>query len=653
MIEFPETHASEFSSWLDLLELSNAALKRDLQTVLASHAKSSLELAPSLPESEGVLSWSEERLREAASQDRADLERAIAEGPALVETEPTVQKISDSADDLLRHLRGKIGEDAALLEQHRDELRILTPAMAIVAENARDFDSVLAEQLVACADSLETVRSVAASLSAQEEALRREEALISQLERAFGLAQFSFKENAGQTVICASSVALASQSQQSQQSLTLSQAAMGNSQFPHWPQNLYKAISAAETDARQIASSHCAAQLACLRADAEAQLAAVRLVGEQRVREAALEAETLLGAEFDASMSLHQSRMQSAQSQRAKLDARLSSIAAELDAQRRLRLLKAQTRRLWASMQSAKLSLALDCDSEGWASDNDPAGASSVISNDILHLEKIRQEKTAADEEHAHSLQLVSAEERRLKRQRASPLVSLGIFSSSSNASSTPKILPRRTRTDNLLPLGKDLSSAEQREAQTIAHLVELTPAASSAASAAHRALAASKKLAEAEARAAQHKLRRERRACARELNRAQNSRRNAADVLARDFADAVMEGASPSCHITKNSASVTLNLIDVDNRRKDWRSSILHLDREQRMRVAVCRFLSDALREAPYNAQFAIVLSVAKRVGDRLRGGTCAESSNRGTPSLLGVIAKIVGEAGGVSGVS
>jgi hypothetical protein len=271
---------------------------------------------------------------------------------------------------------------------------------------------------------------------------------------------------------------------------------------------------------------------------------------------------------------------------------------------------------------------------------------------DSPRLGELCGEKLAADAEQVRALNRVCAEERRLKRQRASPLVSLGIFSSSSNASSTPKILPRRTRTDKLLPLGKDLSSAEQREAQTIAHLVELTPAASSAASAAHRALAASKRLAEAEARAAQHKLRRERRACARVLDRAQNSRRNAADVLARDFEDAVMEGASPSCRITNNSTSVTPNIQDVDNRREAWRPSILHLHREQRMRVAVCRFLSDTLREAPYNAHFAIVLSVAKRVGDtldRLRRGNFAEGSKAGSPSLLGVIAKIVGEASGV----
>jgi hypothetical protein len=564
---------------------------------------------------------------------------AIVDSPALVETEATVSDYSDKINALLHRLRRQIGDDAALLEQLRDELRILSPSLASVVDNARFHDSILAKHLAAHANSLKSVLSVAASLTAQEEALRNEVLNLSFWERTFGLvASYESDESASSALVVASCVAQLSPSQaQSQSPLTTERREPSCSRSPPWPQILCDVLSAAEADARQTASSLCAAQLAGLQADAEAQLAAVRSVGEQRVREAALEAETLLGAEFDASMSLRQSRLQSAQSQREALEARLSSIAYELDAQRRLRLLKAQTRRLWASMQPAKLSLALDCDSEGWASENDAGKDSSPRIDDVSTiLEMLRHEKFAADDEHARALDLVKAEEHRLKRQRASPLVSLGIFSSSSNAAPTTK--NHTTDFVNSLPL----SSAERRATQTIARLVELTPAASNAASTAQQALASSTRLAEAEARAAQHKLRRERRACARVLIRAQSSRRAAAAVLAGDVADAVMEDAFLSNKLTSKSLAVD-DKKEVE--RNSWHASVLHLGREQRMRVAVCRFLSGALRESPYNAQFAIVLSVAKRVADRLRGGYRSESG-RGTASLLGVIAKIVGEA-------
>jgi len=667
----------ELASCLEIKESLNSSLRQDLRLVQKSYMDALKELDPQQQEAEmGLASLSttmsssskksphilsDDALRSLAATARHDVDVFTDSAPEIVETNATSSRLASLAEALYSELRRRARFEVSSLEQLSDELKLLTPSLEQLIVDTRTSLMNVDESLKKYSTSFSSVASTAAELNEWEDNVKREEELLDVLESKLSVSN--------------SSAAIASDIITSTSQLELVPTPR-KTQPPSLPRHLLDHVALAEEDERRSVANLFNDKLSDIRSDIEARIRVIRTGEIERIEETAREAENDLSSSFDAQMALITAREKAAEKAVSDLTSRLSVISSELVSVRTLKRLRGQVRRMWAVSQPDRLCLALDCDSEGWKDDESDGGDDDEIAGiqaidtssiKVKHAKEIaeadaivqlrKNERSAAVAAVAESALRIEAEKKRLRRARISPLVSLGLFGGSrSNDAETKSeqvVSTSHVRSSDTLPIlnshppldtdtfdgsivDVSLQSALEDENQAVCKALEDSPAVKAVQSAKKALLTAENKLAEAEKVSQYLRIRHERRAAALMLRRTQRHQRAAASLLAKGVAEAESEAVKVTIEKEESVGKITTvtplintstSLASFDAKKKSeqraellkWRESVRKLTHEQRMRNAICRFLTQAVRAVPYDPDYAVVLTVAQKVGKRL----------------------------------
>ena len=737
---------AELATCLEIKELVNNSLRKDLRLTQTSHMDALKELDPQQQEAEmGLTSsssstsnsstsfslssssitntqpriLSDDILRMKASIARQEAVACVENAPEMVETSITSQKVASLAEELYNELRRRTRFEASSLEHYSDELKLLTPSLEHVITETQAVLKNVDKSLMKISSSFALVSSTAAELNENKDLVKKEEELLDMWESSLGVCNTPLLvENGSNTSVIDNS------SNTSQIDLLPTPR---RSQPPSLPHQLVDQIAFAEDDERKVVANSYNRKLTDMRSDIEARIRVIRNGEIERIETTSKEVENDLASSFDAQMALITAREKAAEKAAKDLSTRLSSISSELVSIRTLKRLRGQVRRMWAVSQPDRLCLALDCDSEGWKDDEEDEEDSNVSVNfeNIRAFEadslKMKHTREIADANAIVQLRKnelsnamaaldeatlrIETEARKLRRARVSPLVSLGLFTggisdaemksedksvmSSSHTVRTIDSLPTLTidqsssfDSENLdgYLVNESLPSAFLNEKKAIYKELENSSAVKTAKMAKEALAVAEKKLVEAEQVSQYLRIRQERRAAALMLKRTQRHQRAAAALLAKGVIEAELEEvreekekvrdskiADTATLISTSSSSTLSSDTKRKSKREDllkWRESVRKLTHEQRMRNAICRFLIKAVQAVPYDPDFAVVLTVAQKVGQRIlkriessKGEVAANPSkspllndtrfsNSSSLSLLGVIDRIVKSA-------
>jgi hypothetical protein len=731
----------ELATCLEIKELVNDSLRKDLRLAQTSHMDALKELDPQQQEAEmGLTSsssstinsstsslssssitttqpriLSDDILRMKASTARQEAIVCVENAPEMVETSITSQKVASFAEELYNELRRRARFEASSLEHYSDELKLLTPSLERVITETQAVLNNVDKSLMKISSSFALVSSTAAELNENEDLVKKEEELLDMWESSLGVCTPLLIENGSNTSVIDNS------SNTSQIDLVPTPK---RSHPPSLPHQLLDQIAFAEDDERKVVANSYNRKLTDMRSDIEARIRVIKNGEIERIETTAKEVENELASSFDAQMALITAREKAAEKAATELSTRLTYISSELVSIRTLKRLRGQVRRMWAVSQPDRLCLALDCDSEGWKDDEeDEDEEDSNVSVDfenirafeadslkIKHTREIadanatvqlrKNERSAAMAALAEATLRIETEARKLRRARVSPLLSLGLFTgaiSDAEMKSEDKSVMNSSHTvriiDSLPKFTIDQSSSFDAENRDGYHVNESLPSAllnekraiykelenSSAVKTAKMAKAAlalaEKKFVEAEQISQYLRIRQERRAAALMLKRAQRHQRAAAALLAKGVIEAELENVivgkeGRDTKIAENSTPSSSTLLSHPSRKSErvdllkWRESVRKLTHEQRMRNAICRFLTKAVRAVPYDPDYAVVLTVAQKVGQRIlkriessKGEVTSIPSkspllndsrfgNSSSLSLLGVIDRIVKSA-------
>lgn len=711
----------ELATCLEIKESINSSLRQDLRSVQKSYMDALKELDPQQQEAEMGLSslttsvssssnkshsLSDDALRSLAAAARHDVDVFTDTAPEIVETNTTSSRLASLAEELYSELRRRARFKVSSLEQLSDELKLLTPSLEQLIAGTRTSLLNVDESLKKYSTLFSLVASTAAELNEYEDSIKREEELLDAWESRLSVSN--------------SSVAIASDIITSTSRLEL---APTRTHPPSLPHHLLEHITVAKEEERRSVANLFNNKLADIRSDIDARIRVIRNGEIERIEATAREVENDLSSSFDAQMALITAREKAAEKAVYDLSSRLSTISSELVSVRTLKRLRGQVRRMWAVSQPDRLCLALDCDSEGWNDDekdddDEFAGIQAIdtSSTNVKHSKEIaeadaivqlrKNERSAAVAAVAESSLRIEAEKKRLRRARISPLVSLGLFGGSLRNDAEMKSVQvvstsivRKSDTLPILnshpPLDADtfdgyivdvsLPTELRDENQAVCKALEDSLAVKAAQLAKKTLSIAENKLAEAEKVSQYLRIRHERRAAALMLRRNQRHQRAAASLLAKGVAEAEFEALKVNGEddkslsktvmmtplINTSTSIVAFNAKIKSEQRAEllkWRESVRKLTHEQRMRNAICRFLTQAVRAVPYDPDYAVVLRVAQKVGQRLMkklestdgmmGSVNVNDSSSSSPvineirqggssfSLLGVIHRIVTSA-------
>jgi len=666
----------ELAACLEIKECICFSLRSDLRSVQKSYMDALKELDPQQQETEMGLSLSsssstslsslsinplnslsDSDLRSFAASARHDANVFVETAPEIVETSAITSKLASLAEELYCELRKRAHFEASSLSQLSDELKLFTPSLEQLVIDAKTSLKIFGESLRKFSISFSYVSSIAAELNEYEDSVKREEELLDLWESNLGVSKSS-------AVIDSDIFITNSQ-------LDLTQTPR-RSHPPSLPKYVLNQIAFAEEEERKSVSDSFNQRLTDLRNDIEAQVRVIRNAEIKRAEAVAQEVENDLSSSFDAQMALFTAREKAAEKAINDLTTRLSSMSSELVSVRTLKRLRGQVRRMWAVSQPDKLCLALDCDSEGWRDDeNDDEDeivdiqeietnslkvkhAKEIVNADaIVQLRK--NERATALAAVADSTLRIEAEDRRLRKAKLSPLVSLGLFGGSRQdreMKSELTVISSDIRPSDSLPIlssyspcdtdyfdgyvdDESLSRAHRNENQSFVKVLEESYAFKTAQFSKKALLHAEDKLAEAEKVSQYLRIRHERRAAALMLRRTQRHQRAAAALLAKGVLEAKSDAFIFGEEAKATEAVTMMPMINTsspifstsDSKRKSekrtdllkWRESVRKLTHEQRMRNAICRFLTQAIRAVPYDPDFAVVLKVAQKVGQRL----------------------------------
>lgn len=665
----------ELATCLEIKESINSSLRQDLRSVQKSYMDALKELDPQQQEAEmGLLSLStsvssssnksprclsDDALRSLAATARHDVVVFTDTAPQIVETNATSSLLASLAEALYSELRRRASFEVSSLEQLSDELKLLTPSLEQLIADMRTSLKHVDESLKTYSTSFSSVAETAAELNEWEDSMKREEELLEVWESRLSVSD--------------SSAAVASDIITSTSRLELVPTPR-KTQAPSLPHYLLDHIALAEEDERRAVTNLFNNKLADIRSDIEARIGVIRNGEMERIEATAREVENDLSSSFDAQMALITAREKAAEKTVSDLTSRLSAISSELVSVRTLKRLRGQVRRMWAVSQPDRLCLALDCDSEGWNDDekdddDEIAGIQAIdtSSTNVKHSKEIaeadaivqlrKNERSAAVSAVSESALRIEAEKKRLRRARISPLVSLGLFGGSrrnDTETKSEKIVSnsnfRQSDTLPILnshsPLDTDtfdgyivdvsLPTEFRDENQAAFKALDDSPVAQSALLATKALLVAENKLAEAEKVSQYLRIRHERRAAALMLRRNQRHQRAAASLLAKGVTEAESEAVKVTFEKEESVSKTVImtplintstSIAAFDAKKKSeqrtellkWRESVRKLTHEQRMRNAICRFLTQAVRAVPYDPDYAVVLTVAQKVGQRL----------------------------------
>jgi hypothetical protein len=733
----------ELATCLEIKELVNDSLRKDLRLAQTSHMDALKELDPQQQEAEMGLSFSssstinsstssslsssstttiqphilsDDILRLKASTARQEAVACVENAPKMVETSITSQKVASLAEELYNELRRRARFEASSLEHYSDELKLLTPSLERVISETQAVLNNVYKSLMKISSTFALVSSTAAELNENEDLVKKEEEFLDMWESSLGVCNTPLLIKNG-----SNSSTIDNSSNTSQIDLLPTPK---RSHPPSLPHQLLDQIAFAEDDERKVVANSYNRKLTDMRSDIEARIRVIKNGEVERIETAAKEVENELASSFDVQMALITAREKAAEKTAIDLSTRLSSISSELVSIRTLKRLRGQVRRMWAVSQPDRLCLALDCDSEGWKDDeeDEEVGEISLNFENIRAIEadslKIKHTREIADanaivqlRKNEHSVAMAALDEatlrieteaRKMRRARVSPLVSLGLFTraisdaemksedksvmNSSHTVRTIDSLPMFTIDQSLLfdPESRDdylvnesLPSALLNEKRAVYKELENSSAVKTAQIAKAALALAEKKLVEAEQVSQYLRIRQERRAAALMLKRTQRHQRAAAALLAKGVIDSELEEVRVGKEGWRDSKILeTATLITTpvsstllsDTKRKServdlfkWRESVRKLTHEQRMRNAICRFLTKAVRAVPYDPDYAVVLTVAQKVGQRIlkriessKGEVAAippkspllndtRFGNSSSLSLLGVIDRIV----------
>jgi len=662
----------ELAACLEIEECINSSLRSDLRSVQKSYMDAlkeldpqqqetemglSLSFLPSTPQSSSSIkpldSLSDDALRSLAASARHDANTFCDSAPEIVGTCSITSKLASLTKELYSELRRRANFESSSLNQLSDELKLFIPSLEQLVIDTKTSLKNMDESMTKVSNSFSYVCSIAAELNEYEDSVKREEELLDVWESNLGVSNLY---TAIDTDIFTTS-----------SHLNLNQTPRGTHP-PSLPQHLLNQIAFAEEEERKSVSSSFNQRLTDLRNDIEARVRVIRSGEIERVEAVAREVENDLSSSFDAQMALIIAREKAAEKAITDLTSRLSSISSELVSVRTLKRLRGQVRRMWAVSQPDKLCLALDCDSEGWRDDEKDDEDEIVDTQEIetnslkaKHAKEIadadalvqlwKNERAAAMAAVAESALRIEAEERRrLRKVRVSPLVSLGLYgrrhremkSDLTVNNSEVRLsdsLPNLSSyspcdTDNVDGYVDDESYSHAHRDENQADLKALEePYAVKLANKA--LLTAEYKLAEAEKMSQYLRIRHERRAAALVLRKTQRHQRAAAALLAKGVVEAESDALNVGQEAKFTEAVMIMPLINTsspnfstsDSTRKSekrsdllkWRESVRKLKHEQRMRNAICRFLTQAIRAVPYDPDYAVVLKVAQKVGQRL----------------------------------
>jgi hypothetical protein len=666
---------AELAACLEIKEFINASLRNDLRSVQKSYMDALKELDPQHQETEmglslssssstslssssinPLISLSDNALRSLAASARHDANVFVETTPEIVETSSITSKLASLAEELYCELRRRANFEASSLSQLSDELKLFTPSLERLVMNTKASLKYFDESLRDVSTSFSYVSTIAAELNECEDSVKREEELLDVWESNLGVSNLY---TAIDTDIVTTSP-----------HLNLTQTPR-RSHPPSLPKNVLNQIAFAEEEERKSVSDSFNQRLLDLSYDTEARVRVIRNGEIERAEAVARDVENDLSSSFDAQMALLTAREKAAEKAITDLTSRLSSISSELVSVRTLKRLRGQVRRMWAVSQPDKLCLALDCDSEGWRDDEKDDEDENVDTQKIeTNSLKVKKAKEIADADAivqlrkseratalttvAESMLRIEAEERRFKRAKVSPLVSLGLFEGAHHdrdMKSEMTVKNSDVRPSDSLPTLRSHSLCDadnfdgyvadeshphtlRNENQSFVEALEESSAIKTVQLAKKALLIAENKLAEAEKVSQYLRIRHERREAALMLRRTQRHQRAAAALLAKGLTEAesesftvereakIIEPVTSLPLMKPLHSQATSDLRRKSEKRSDllkWRESVRMLTHEQRMRNAIFRFLTQAIRAVPYDPDYAVVLKVAKKVGLRL----------------------------------
>lgn len=420
----------EMAVWIELQSHAVASMRHDLRQVQASLAAATREMDPGVSEeemglaypspppsvsaqqqgrrlvaslsSDGVVSdgWRHQDDRGGGWQDimRAAAERAMVaaedaadNGDVLVDTDAVAGAITHRAADLYAEIRRRSAAEASSLELLLVELRLFTPSLSRVASAARGLTSHAVGEAASYGHSLQRLRIVDEKLQQQQAALMAEHEALLQWERVLGLADdFDGDGAAVGNADAVSDGGLddggidASGPEDRDEALHGTTARAPSIATPidrtapprlstiprdAWPQLLRDQISFIEDEERARVAAVYQPRLEAMVADNEHQLRAAVEGGAERLVSISTQLETDQQSEFDVQLALTQSRTATAHQKADALTSKLAAVTRAVANDKALRKVKSLVRRMWAGLHPAQLALALDCDSEGWSSD--------------------------------------------------------------------------------------------------------------------------------------------------------------------------------------------------------------------------------------------------------------------------------------------
>jgi hypothetical protein len=664
---------AELAACLEIKESLNSSLRSDLRLVQKSYMDALKELDPHQQETEMGLStssstslssstikllysFSDDDLRSLAASARHDTNTFVETAPEIVVTSAITSKLASLSEELYSEFRRRAHFEASFLNQLSDELKLFTPSLKRLVIDTKSSLKYVDESLTKISNTFSFVASIAAELNEFEDSVKREEDLLDLWESNLGIFN--------------TSTSIVSDIDHTSSLLDLTQTPR-RTHPPLLPQNLLNQIAFTEEEERKSVANSFNQRLTDLHNDIEARVRVIRSGEIERAEAVAQEVENDLSSSFDAQMALFTAREKAAEKSITDLTSRLSAISSELISVRTLKRLRGQVRRMWAISQPDKLCLALDCDSEGWRDDEKDDQEEIVDTQEIeTNSHKVKHAKEIADADAivqmrkneratalttvAESTLRIEAEERRLRRVKVSPLVSLGLFKGAHHdreIKSEMAVKNLDVRPSDSLPILRSYSPCDtdkfdgyvadesnshtlRNENQTVVEALEESSAVKTAQLAQKALLVADNKLAEAEKVSQYLKIRHERRSAALTLRRTQRHQRAAAALLASGVAEAESDSVNVGEEAKVAEAVVMGPLINTSisfsksdikmksDKRSDllkWRESVRKLTHEQRMRNAICRFLTQAIRAVPYDPDYAVVLKVAQKVGQRL----------------------------------